>query len=652
MFLLIALSSGSQAPLSPRIANYDMEITLDTEEKKLYGKTILNWKNTSSDTIRALQFHLYYNAFKNTESTFFESGEIPELLSEGLKYSCDWSYSAIISMKVNEGNELKNNIKFIQPDDNNVQDQTVISVVLENYILPEENSRITFTWEAKIPKTMPRTGYNQDYYFFAQWYPKVGVYEAEGVRYAEEGKWNCHQYHSMGEYYSDFGVYNVRLHLPDSYIVGASGELIKKEKTDSGTIWTYRAEDVIDFSWTCSPHYVEKKDQWKDIEISFLTYPNHIHFKDRYFKTIKNAMSYLDEHLGKYPYNTLTIVDPPIHGLYTGGMEYPSFISSLSFNFFPTGFKTIETLTTHEFIHQYFMQMLATHEQEEPWMDEGITTYYEGRILDHYEGKNSSTIDWLGITIGNRQYNRAEYLSSGNTMVADNSYKARDFKHGGYKAIAYNKTTVILETLEGMIGLESMDEMMKQYFETWKFKHPSGKNFVDLAVAYVNALPGKPLGMEASDFFSQTLYGVGACDYILSDIQNNIITKPAGYLTTTENCVLLSEPDKEKPLVYNSKIIIRREGELKLPVNVKIEFDNGEEKIERWDGKSRSTEFVYRGVSKIIRATVDPERKITIDNNYLNNGRSVKRGNKGLRKYGYKIITGLQHFIENCTFLF
>jgi hypothetical protein len=629
-----------------------MEISLDIEAKKLFGKTTLYWKNTSEDTIKELQFHLYYNAFKNTKSTFFKERGFPSFLSNGQEADCNWGFTEIRSMKDESGNDLTNSISYIQPDDDNEDDQTVISVSLENSIKPLGQRTIEFTWQAKIPKTMPRTGYNKEYYFFAQWFPKIGVYEAAGVRYAEEGKWNCHQYHSIGEYYADFGLYNVALTVPDNYIVGASGELIEKQETDTGTKWTFRAEDVIDFTWTCSPHYVVTKDKWKDVEISLLSYPDHLHFKDRYIKTIKNAMSYLDEHVGKYPYTTLTIVDPPIHGLFTGGMEYPTIISSLSFNFFPSGFKTIETLTTHEFIHQYFMQMLASQEQEEPWMDEGITTYYEGRILDHYEGKHRSTIDWLGITIGNKAYNRAEFLSSGNTKIADNNYKARDYKHGGYKAIAYNKTAIVLETLEGIIGTTSMDKMMQLYFETWKFKHPSGQDLINLATSYLDTIPNKPLRMKAADFFDQTLFGTGECDFILNSIENTKAENAAGYLNSIDDCVPLENIDTSSEITYNSKIIVRQDGQVNLPVDIKIEFENGEEKFVYWDGQSRSTEFTFLGAHKITSAIIDPDKKITLDKNFLNNSRSISENNSARKKYGYKIISGLQHLIENCMLLF
>ncbi|MEO1628704.1 MAG: M1 family metallopeptidase, partial [Bacteroidota bacterium] len=469
------------APLSPRVANYQMDIELDVTSKKLYGSTTLLWRNPSQDTVRELQFHLYYNAFKNTRSTFVrESIQLSEFFKSGWDGECGWSWSEIQRIKDEQGNDLSKGMSFIQPDDNNKDDQTVLRVPLTIPALPGGEIQIQFDWEAKIPKTMVRTGYNKDFYFFAQWFPKVGVYEAAGVRYATKGQWNCHQYHAAGEYYSDFGVYDVSLTVPKDYIVGASGALQQKEQKGEQTTWRFYVEDVIDFTWTTSPEFLVLTDQWKDVQLSLLCYPGHEQFADRYFGTVKNALEFMDEKLGAYPYPTLTMVDPPIHGLFTGGMEYPTLFTSISLCFIPEGIKTTETLIVHEFVHQYFMQMVATHEKEEPWMDEGMTTYYEGRILDKYDGEYTSLVDWMGMKMGNSIYNRWEYLAMDNPKIADNSYESWEFRHGGYSRISYNKVGVWLKTLEGLIGQEVFDEVMRTFFERWKFRHPCKRDFTSI----------------------------------------------------------------------------------------------------------------------------------------------------------------------------
>ena len=146
--------------LSDRIANYEMEIALDVDNKTLDGLTQLTWKNTSPDTIKALYFHLYYNAFKNTGSTFFKERGVPPFLTRNIDEDCGWSWSQIESFVDANENNLITQAEYVHTDDDNAEDQTVLKIPLATPILPGESEVYHFNWRAKIPKTMIRTGYN------------------------------------------------------------------------------------------------------------------------------------------------------------------------------------------------------------------------------------------------------------------------------------------------------------------------------------------------------------------------------------------------------------------------------------------------------------------------------------------------------------
>ena len=282
-------------------------------------------------------------------------------------------------------------------------------------------------------------------------------------------------------------------------------------------------------------------------------------------------MAYLDSLLGAYPYPTLSIIDPPIHGMFTGGMEYPTLITSLSFCFFPKGFRTPETLVVHEYIHQYFMQMVATHEVEEPWMDEGITSYLESRILDAYLGDNISTIDVLGFKTGNKKFNRVEYLGMDHPKIASNAIKSWEYKHGGYGEIAYNKAALWLQTLEGLIGTPTMDKILKHYFEQWRFKHPDRYDFTSVVDSVVIAeFPDEyPEGMAW--FFEQTLYGTEMCDYAVASIEHEELESKRGFFEDLQECELEDAEGKK----IKSTITLYRLENMKLPVDIRIGFENG-----------------------------------------------------------------------------
>jgi len=637
--------TANSTELSNRTANYNMQIELDVENKMLNCKTVLLWKNPSNDTIKNLQFHLYYNAFKNTQSTFNKERSGSSFLGPIDVENNPWAWSKIETIKDAKGNDLSNTMQYIQPDDDNATDETVLEVGLKEAVLPNSSAEITFEWKAKIPFKSARTGYNKDFFFFAQWFPKVGVYEPAGTRYAVEGQWNCHQYHSSGEYYSDFGVYDVYLTVPKDYVVGASGALINKTENTENDTWYFRAEDVIDFTWTTSPHFEVQKTTWKNVEISLLSYPEKMYCATRYFTNIKNAMTYMDDYVGAYPYSTLTIVDPPIHGIFTGGMEYPTLLTSISACFLPEGLKFTEALTTHEFIHQYFMQMIATHEVEEPWMDEGFTTYYETRILDHYEGKHTSAVDWLGVKMGSSEFNRAEYLSTDNPKIAEGNRKSWHYNHGGYGTITYNKTAMWLKTLEGLIGRNVMDTIMKTYFERWKFKHPNGQDFIDIVNEIVPVYHADKLGADMNWFFDQVLYGSGVCDYKVASIKNSPLVPKAG-IFGKDNTLVIPQDEEEQ---FVSKVVLNRIEEMQFPVDVAIHFDDGSTKMEYWDGKARSIDFEYTGTAKVFSAEIDPERKIDLDVNFLNNSYVVEHQGVGIRKYVAQFVKTLQQLMQTVS---
>jgi len=624
-----------------------MEIYLDTEQKKIDATTQLTWKNISTDTIKELHFHLYYNAFKNTQSTFFKEQGVPDWLIKDIDSECGWGWSHISSFKDSDGNDLTNKMNFVHPDDDNENDRTVLVVSLERPIMPSESQVFYFDWQAKIPKTMPRTGYNKDFFFLAQWFPKTGVYEPAGMRFSEEGQWNCHQYHSSGEYYSDFGNYDVKMNVPQDYIVASSGELQGQSKEGDRKIWHFKGHDIIDFTWTCSPHFVISEDNYKHTKIQFYTYPYKEYLKSRYFSAIKFCMRFLDESLGEYPYKTLSIIDPPIHGMFTGGMEYPTLITSLSFEFFPQGIKTPETLVVHEFIHQYFMQMIATHEVEETWMDEGITSYYEGRILDAFMGEHTSTVDVFGIKSGNKEFNRAEFFGSDNQTIAPNSIKSWNYKHGGYGDIAYNKTALWLQTLEGLVGVELMDKIMKAYFQTWKFKHPSRYDFIKIFNEMIKAeIPDKfPNGMDW--YFDQVLYGTDLCDYKIRSISSSLNKSPRGFISNLDECRSTVSSD----LIYTNRVVIERIEGIKLPIDIELTFEDGSTQLFTWDGQNRSHDVTIQSNKKVSSAKVDPDFKVMLDKNFINNSMSVERQTKGIKSVLNKVMTSLQHIMESVTFL-
>ena len=351
---LIAQSTIFPEPKSARPANYDISVKLDTEQKKITAKESINWKNLSPDTVRFLQFHLYLNAFKNTESTFIQDagGSLRGTDAANLQ-DRDWSWVNVDAIQDEAGNDLTQYLEYVYDEDSNANDQTVLQLNLPEPVLPNSEINLKMDWSSKIPKVRVRTGYSRNYFLNVQWYPKLGVYEPKGMRGREESGWNCHPYHASAEYYGDFGNYNVDLTVPKEFEVGATGVLEKTEENgDETKTWYFHAEDVIDFAWVASPEFKVIEDQWKHVKIKLFIIPEYTCCIERYLTSAKYSMEYFEENLAIYPFNTLTMVVPPFHGINSGGMEYPTFITTPGTYAFPTNIRSPEYFVIHEFVHQ------------------------------------------------------------------------------------------------------------------------------------------------------------------------------------------------------------------------------------------------------------------------------------------------------------
>ena len=192
--------------------------------------------------------------------------------------------------------------------------------------------------------------------------------------------------------------------------------------------------------------------------------------------------------------------------------------------------------------------------------------------------------------------------------------------------MSYHKAAVILHTLEGLLGEEKMDEIFREYYRKWAFRHPSGKDFIAVANEVVAGNTGNMYGPDLNWFFDQTLYGTEICDYKVVRFSS---TKVLG----TDS-------------LYRSSVDLAREGGLKLPVDVLVHFDDGTERYEKWDGIARTKEIVFTGAAKVDWVKIDPEYKIMMDVNFINNSLSDNPDNIPVRRIRNKMISYFQFFLS------
>ena len=604
---------------SLKIANYDIEVHLDHKGKSASCIQKLNWKNTSPDTLRELRFYMYMNAFKDLKSTYLKNTR--KMFGQDLKNRTkkEWGHIEVTQAVDRNGNDLVQNQEYIQPNDGNALDETVLSIPLEMPLLPGEVIELDMNFDVKLPRTIVRSGYGpRDFFLFVHWFPQVCVYE---LKVDGNWGWNSHQFMPGTEFFSDFGDYNVEIYASDHLVIGGSGC-----KTFSGKVLgtigeqlvRFQAHDLIDFGWVAYPEYETYTSTYGDTDIEILMVPEHYAFADRYLKAIEQSLEYLEKHVGKYPYPKITVVDPPTHTLNSGFMEYPMMITGATAYGIPRSVRSVESLVIHEFTHMYFMASLASNEKEEAWLDEGFVTYFEDRILDHYYGNQSSLFDVLGARSGNAQQSRNEYVSMENPNLGKIARPGWEFD-GGFKSLIYAKTATAFKTMERIIGSDIMDEIIKTYFERHKFTHPKE---ADLRKIIKEVLEKNTSNFESDKYLDQVLHATSSVNFKMVDINNS---------TKTIEAI--------------------REGNFEIGTEVLIMFKDGSSKTVNWKGSEKHFKHTFSSSKEVISAHIDPEQKIYLDLNLNNNSITLDPNKKPLYKYAAKLGHWLQAVSQWTSFM-
>jgi len=595
-------SINSSAPLSERVVHYEIDANYDAEKHTLDATEILTYHNLTGQALDTFPFHLYLNGFQ-PNSTW-----VREAKREGARGrvfarwdSASYGAEEIKRLEVIDQGDLTSQLQFIHPDDDNQQDRSVVEVRLPKPVPPDGSVEFRISFHDQFPKTLERTGWNRDFVLGGQWFPKVGVWW--------HGAWNCHQFHAYTEFFADFGVYDVKLTLPQNEVVGASGvEVGTINQRDGTKTVTYHGEDIHDFAWTASPHYKDYYDIFQSslgpVKIRIMMQPSHWGQAERHDRIVKATMERFEQWYGPYPYKTLTVVDPE-PGSEAYGMEYPTFITGETSWFAPQGFLDLEIVAAHEFGHQYWYGMVATNEFEDAWMDEGINSYSEVKVMDSIFGPRTSLINLAGVTEGDREDQRLGYLP-----VADLDPMARNgwqyANSASYDGISYGKTALVLLTLESIIGEDTLRQAMHSYFLRYRFTHPTKEDFLRTLE--------EVSGQDLRWYLHQAVYGTEVLDYEVLQVSS--------YPVDWYKEQLIESKGRTE---YVSNVWIHRKNDFALPVEVEVKFDNGERIREHWDGQDRWMRYSYQKRAKVQSVEIDPEHRIEFDRNNFNNSYIVER---------------------------
>jgi hypothetical protein len=682
LFMVLPMTALFTAQDAPDPLQYEIWVSLDPVNKMLRGRETISWTNTSRDAIPDFWFHLYWNAFKNEKSALMEEARQDEpsgtFHGDTAVKDGNWGWIDVENIRLADGADLTAAMQFMTPDEPlHPDDQTVMRVKLPKPLLPGETLKLELKFKARIPRTIRRSGYYQNGYFIGQWFPKPGVYQ--------EGKgWNCHQYHLNSEFFADFARFRVHITVPSEYIVGASGkETARKIDAEHKTVTlTFSQDRIHDFAWTADPDYIRierdfvaerevtqneyrelagtlrlplEEIKLKDVKMILLINPEHRNQVERHFKALRLALKYYGLWYGAYPYETITMVDPPFR-TGSGGMEYPTLFTAGTQVLPSPQANHPEMVIIHEFGHGYWYGLSANNEFEEAWLDEGINTYSTGKVLAKAYGPGAFPLTLAGIPLtrysGSFKYSDLETDRAAAIQivkydpVATTSWKFYDPM--SYALNVYMRASTCLNTLENLIGKETMLRVMRTFHSRFRFRHPLSRDFI----ATVNEVSGRDLNW----FFDELFFGTREWDYAVDQVISREITASRGIFDNqgkkseiTAKAARALDKKIKKPR-YQSLVRVRRLGEARpgpgVQLKIKTAFEDGSQKISYWDGQGSWAEFSFTGASKVRYAQIDPDNVFLIDRDLGNNSYTVKSNMAGTVRWTGKLLFWLQNLLQ------
>ena len=647
-------------PVRPPVVEYRIRASLDPKTHVVEGTERLVWRNPSDDFVGELRFHLYLNAFKNNRSTFYrESGG--QLRGDRFdRKRQDWGAIDVLSLRTEAGADLLAGSRFVQPDGNDPSDETVLAVPLPAPVPPRGEAVLEISFRSKLPRIFARTGFVRDYHLVGQWFPKIGVYEPAGMRGRAAGGWNCHAFHANSEFYADFGDYDVTVSVPSGFVVGATGRQISAKKSGPRTEYRYLQENVHDFAWTADPRFVVREVRFdpardvpagwtsiaagelgvaesalalKPVSVRLLLQPDHVGAYSRYLEGMRVAFAFYGLWFGAYPYETLTIVDPPEDGLGSAGMEYPTFITGgthvrlLHWPLADT--RLTEDVVLHEFGHQYFYGMVGSNEFEEPWLDEGLNTDAEYRAAELAWGPRNFTRLPGGIGAGWRAVAHYEYADTPNLDPIHRAAWAFATS-ATYGVNSYMKVGLFLDQLRNDVGAPAYARAEREFFSRWSFRHPSTDDFF--------AVFEKSLGRDLSSYRRGIVEGTARLDWQVVSASSRRLAEDAGMFDRRGRRVTLeggagdrtvsSSKERKSKERWGSVVLFGNLGDWPHGAKARLVFENGTVVDRDLPGGARWVRLLVSSDSPLAWAAADPDRKNPWDANRLNDSRVLRTGAK------------------------
>ncbi len=475
--LFIAFTSIAQPKWQQRV-DTKIDVQLNDKDHFLYAFEELTYTNNSPDTLKYIYIHLWPNAYKNDHTPMARQMDINGSSAFYYAKAKDRGYIDSLQFTI-DGRSVDHYSAENTPD--------IARIDLLNPLLPGQSIKIATPFRVKIPKVFSRMGHTGQAYYISQWFPKPAVYDSKG--------WHPISYLDQGEFYSEYGSYDVNITLPSNYVLMATGNCMdeKEEKAldelsklplpndtvaDKGTPASsaemktvhYHEDNIHDFAWFADKSWIVRKDTVYSPGNGQLVTTWSAFNKASQKKWVKaneylkETVRYYGKWVGPYPYKTIKAVLGDMRA--GGGMEYPT-ITVID----KTSNNSLQTVIVHEAGHNWFYGLLGSNERDHAWMDEGINTFYEkktSKALEH----DTSHVKKVTLDESLLYYENAAIHDD---QAIDQT--SSNFTKMNYGIDVYYKTALMLKWLEKYMGDADFEAGMHDYYNTWHYHHPYPEDF-------------------------------------------------------------------------------------------------------------------------------------------------------------------------------
>jgi hypothetical protein len=559
--------------------DYRISSMLDTATHVLKSRETIHYVNNSPDALPYLWLHVEQNICGPTSITNILNAPPLVFGETAFDFSCG-SFTGSPTMESAKVNGV---------DAKRTRYGTTMRIDLAKPLAAGASLDLEFAWSFTVPEQgAGRMGRDGALYEIAQWYPRMAVYD--DVR-----GWNHEPYIGAGEFYLEYGSFDVSLTVPASYIIAATGELLNPEqvltpaqrsrlasarKSDSAIAiitreeagnpsrtrpgnkpytWHFTASNVRDFAWAAAPNWIWEASNYDGIRIETLYRPAADKWTEAH-RMARSTIKYFSEQWYRYPYSHATTVEGPV-----GGMEYPM----LTFVANNTTREIQHWALAHEFGHEWFPMIVGSNERLYPWMDEGFNTFIDlDNAAQYFKGTT------YGDTINaNPLHMLAEHSKPGQEQpLISNPTEVRDLQW-----IGYQKPALMLQTLRfEVLGKDRFDAAFREYIKAWAYKHPTPADFFRVM--------RDASGMDLDWFWRGWVFSTARLDQAVESVSVDSTGR--------------------------SNVNLFNRGTMVMPVELRLTYDDGAVEtvklpIEMWNLGQR---FTYRVMSKkkVRRAEVDP----------------------------------------------